>query len=316
MVRARSRVADLALTASGRLAQVAPCDDVPSGRVVELPGRGTTYLTDTGAPPGAGVQAPTVLLLHALGCTGLLTWYPSIAALRSRYRLVTFDQRWHGQGIQSPRFTLADCADDVAAVADLLGLDRVLVAGYSMGSLVAQLAWRRHPDRLLGAVLCASTTRFVDSARDPRVLRLVAERTARAAAGRLSGRAAMPWTPGADLNRWAMSQFRSTTGRRMTAATAEISMFDSTSWIGEMDVPTAVVVTARDRLIAPDRQRRLVRSLPDATSYEVEAGHAACVLGAHRFTPALLAACASVSVRSADRAARRAPGPAAVRAQP
>jgi len=69
-----------------------------------------------------------------------------------------------------------------------------------------------------------------------------------------------------------------------------------------MDVPAAVVVTARDRLIPAERQRLLARSLPDATVYEVDSGHAGCVLAATRFTPALLAACASVAVRSAARA--------------
>ena len=37
------------------------------------PGRGSTYVTDT---PGPRPDSPTIVLLHALGCTGLLTWYP------------------------------------------------------------------------------------------------------------------------------------------------------------------------------------------------------------------------------------------------
>ena len=67
--------------------------------MLELPGRGgTTYVTDT---PGPSPDSPTLVLLHALGCTGLLTWYPTIEAFSRRYRVVTLDQRWHGQGIQS-----------------------------------------------------------------------------------------------------------------------------------------------------------------------------------------------------------------------
>ena len=41
---------------------------------------------------------------------------------------------------------LADCADDVAALVDELGVTKVIAAGYSMGGPVAQLLWRRHPD--------------------------------------------------------------------------------------------------------------------------------------------------------------------------
>ncbi len=64
-----------------------------------------------------------------------------------------------------------------------------------------------------------------------------------------------------------------------------------------MDVPSAVVVTARDRLIPPARQHHMARAIPRATVYEVDAGHASCVLGAERFRPAMLAALASVSSR-------------------
>ena len=76
-----------------------------------------------------------------------------------------------------------------------------------------------------------------------------------------------------------------------------IARFDSRPWIHEVDVPTTVVLTARDRLIPPVRQVELARSIPDATVYEVDAGHAACVLAAERFRPAMLAATASVTSR-------------------
>jgi diacylglycerol O-acyltransferase len=295
------RIADLALLATGAIASVAPCVEVPEGSMVELQGRGHTYLVDTGPRrTSGGKPKPTLIFLHALACTGLLTWYPAISALREHYRVVTFDQRWHGQGIFSERFSLDDCADDAVAVADLLGIDRFVAVGYSMGSLVAQLIWRRHPDRLAGAVLCASTTRFMSSTKDPFALRLIGSRAQLAATRRVvPSRQATAWSPDVDANRWALAQFRSTSRRRVTAAGAVISRFDSSTWVGSIAVPTAVVVTAKDRLIAPQRQRLLARQIPEATVYEVDAGHACCVLRADRFTPAVQAACASVSARAA-----------------
>ena len=137
-----------------RSAVYMPFAHIPPGRVVELPGRGTTYVTDT---PGPSESSPTIVLLHALGCTGLLTWYPAIAPLSERYRVVTLDLRWHGQGIQAPEMSLYDCADDVAALADVLGIERFVAAGYSMGGAVAQRVWRQHPDRVEGLVLAATS---------------------------------------------------------------------------------------------------------------------------------------------------------------
>lgn len=301
------RIAELGWLATRRVVSVAPARDVPEGRVLALPGRGTTYVVDTGPPESANGKAPqTLVLLHALACTGLLTWYPHISALRQRYRVVTFDQRWHGQGIRSRRFTLEDCADDAAAVADELGIDRFMLAGYSMGSLVTQVAWRRHPDRVSGAVMCASTASFIIGNKDPVAARAVRDRVARAARARL--RPPRPVDPllvdFRDDNRWAIDQFRRTSYAEITGAATVLSRFDSTSWIGEMDIPAAVVVTARDRAIPPSRQRWLARQIPGATVYDVDGGHAACVMRADRFRPALLAACASVSGRIAAREPR------------
>src|SRR4051812_11934452 len=87
-----------------------PQVDLPDGRWLELPGRGRTWLTELPGPK----DAPTIILLHAVGCTGTLTWFPVMAELAKQYRVLTFDQRWHGRGIMSERFSVSDCADDVA----------------------------------------------------------------------------------------------------------------------------------------------------------------------------------------------------------
>lgn len=296
-----------ALDILGRLVRMPPVPEIPEGRLLELPGRGRTFVVDTGPPPDLGgasagqarrsaAARPTLVLLHALACTGLLTWYPCLEALRRRYRVVIFDQRWHGQGIRDGRFDLADCADDVVAVADALGVDQFVAAGYSMGTLVAQLTWRRHPDRLAGLVLCAGATHFAD---EPR--RQVAVRRAGARLAVLAERqrriAAEVLDQTVD-DRWAWRQFRATPGAAVAGAAALLARFDSRPWIGEVDVPTAVVVTARDRLIPPARQRAMARAIPGAVGYDVPAGHAACVLRADRFRPAMLAAVASVSSRA------------------
>jgi 3-oxoadipate enol-lactonase len=301
------RVAELGWRATGRLVRIPSADDIPDGELLDLPGRGQTYVIDTASVETArdnSVQPPPLFLLHALACTGLLTWYPALPELRQHYRVVLFDQRWHGQGIRSPRFTLEDCADDAAAVADALGIERFVAVGYSMGSLVAQLAWRRHPQRLAGTVLCASTTRFTGSRNDPAALRVVSAGLAAAAAKRRAHavRAVRAQPPHSEHSRWAFAQFRSTPGSGVAGAVAAISRFDSSAWIGGMDVPTAVVVTGRDRLIPPARQHALARLIPHAAVYEVDAGHASCVLRAERFTPALRSACASVAARAAAQA--------------
>ena len=65
-------------------------------------------------------------------------------------------------------------------------------------------------------------------------------------------------------------------------------------------MPTAVVVTARDRIVPVSRQLRLARAIPGASVHEVDADHAVCVTRPQLFTQALLQACWSVTAARAD----------------
>jgi pimeloyl-ACP methyl ester carboxylesterase len=80
-------------------------------------------------------------------------------------------------------------------------------------------------------------------------------------------------------------------------ATHALSGFSSHDWIGDIDVPTAVIVTKRDELVPPEQQRKLARSIPGAEIFEVDADHDACVARADLFVPALRAALESVARR-------------------
>ena len=284
-----------------------PPTEIPAGYVLDLPGRGRTYVTDVAGPPGA----PTVLLLHAVGCTGMLTWFRTIEALSTRYRVVTFDQRWHGRGITSEHFSLQDCADDVAAVVETLGLEDVVVAGYSMGSIVAQRVWRQHPDLVRGLVLCATTDRFRTSVSERafhhsmEVVMTTLRGLSRSRMVRMAARNTVDVLDlgRTDLHDWALAEFRSTSPWAVAQAVAALGRHHSRPWLRQIDVPVAVVVTRKDRVIAAERQRELARRIPGATVHEVDAGHASCVLQSDKFVPALLEALACTFARARDLAA-------------
>lgn len=283
-----------------------PAVPVPEGRMLLLPGRGRTFVTDT---PGPSPDAPAVVLLHAVGTTGRLTWFPAIPALAQRFRVVTLDQRWHGRGIGSDEFSLRDCADDVAALVAQLGLDRVIVAGFSMGSIIAQRVWRQHPRLVEGLVLCATTDRFRNTPGERAfhegleltmlALRGVSRSRSGLALARAAGRA-LDLDPD-DVREWALAEFRSTSPWAVGQAVAALGRHHSRPWLPRIDVPTAVVVTAHDKVIPPRRQLDLAHRIPGATIVDIPAGHAACVLEADVFVPALVQACATVQARTATR---------------
>jgi 3-oxoadipate enol-lactonase len=295
--------------AMGRFAKAPRPVDLPCGQLLDLPGRGRTCVIDMPGPAGA----PTLILLHALATTAALSWYPSMEELSEHYRVIAFDQRWHGRGIRCDKFVLEDCADDVTAVADALGVDRFTVVGYSMGGAVAQLVWKRHRDRVEGLVLAATARNFRGKVTErlwfgfTQVTMTRWGHGVRARADRFASTLAeLPAKLSADdpkVGPWAMTEFRSTSAWTMLAAIDEIGRFDSSAWIRRVDVPTSVIVATRDRFIPTRRQRRLAASIPGAMVYDVAGNHAALVLGAEEFVPVLVDACRSVTRRAAERAA-------------
>ena len=249
--------------------------------------------------PRVSTDAPTFLLLHSVACTGLMTWYPALEMLREFGRVVVLDQRWHGQGIASPRFLLEDCADDVAALADELGIRSFVPVGYSMGSLVAQLVWRRHRERVDGLVLCAASTAYSRASYERLATGVFA-----AMVEAFSPRPGLPAAPlpnGTEIVRhdrqWVLGQFRTTSPGAISRAIAEITRFDSTPWVHEIDVPTSVLLTLRDRVVSPRRQHWLAGEIAGAHIVPVEAGHASCTLQSDKFVPGLREAVDSVRRR-------------------
>jgi hypothetical protein len=100
---------------------------------------------------------------------------------------------------------------------------------------------------------------------------------------------------------WARDQMRRHDLTAVLEASRAVGQFSSSGWVGEIDVPTAVVVTTRDTLVSPRRQLALADAISGATAHSVDADHDAAVFGADRFVPALLEACGSVASRVATR---------------
>ncbi len=273
-------------TTQGQHAGWGPPELLPGGPL-ELPGRGTTFVRHHPAPDGA----PTVLLLHGIGVTADANWFTAYPALAERFGVVAIDHRGHGRGIRSPRrVRLADCADDAVAALDVLGVERAIPVGYSMGGPIAQLVWHRHRQRTSGLVLCATAHRFrgLEPVRDlaPSMLqRLRATAAAPGRRGRLDR----------DLRRWLAREMASTDRRRAMQAGFSLARFDASGWIGEVDVPHAVVVTRRDAAVVPARQRRLVAALPYPSVHEADIDHTGCVTRPSVFVPVLLDALTSVA---------------------
>lgn len=266
----------------------------PAKRRVALPA-GNVLVRDVSGPHGA----PTVVLLHGLGVTADINFYRCYRALGDRFRVLAFDHRGHGDGIRTRRpFRLADCADDVAAMADAVGVDRFVAVGYSMGGAVTQLLARRHPERLGGIVLCATAARFNDTPAEQvnffglgglaAVARLTPPPVRRAVAERFWMRRRSGWSD------WAIEQTSRSDLRAVLEAGAALGRFNAEGWLPDVDVPAAVVLTLGDSMVPVARQRRLAALLPGARLLAVDGDHDA-VVAVPSFSATLIDAITSVS---------------------
>jgi 3-oxoadipate enol-lactonase len=281
---------------------------VPDGRFVELPGRGTTFVREAGHTR----EGPALMLLHGWTATSALNWFPAYEALAARFRVLAVDHRGHGFGIRSTeRFRLADCADDVAALADELGIDRLIPVGYSMGGPIAQLLWHRHRDLVAGMVLCATSRNFIGRSPAERAwaggiegLAWAARATPGHVRRRIADRVLLGRVESTEVGLWARQELRRNDPRALAEAGRALARYTSREWIGEVDVPTAVVVTERDLVVHPRRQHNLAAAIPGAVAFPVPAGHDAAVSAPAVFVPALVDACGEVAARVARRTAQ------------
>jgi 3-oxoadipate enol-lactonase len=272
----------------------------PQTRLIELPGRGITRVWECAGPP----DAPVLMLIHGVTFTAELNWGKVLAPLSRHFRVVAMDLRGHGDGFPVGwRFRLEDCADDIAALAKVLAIDSFVTVGYSMGGMIAQVVYRRHSPIVSGLVLCATARNVLGSPAEK--LAALALPSAAAAiwwnpllqpvSAEILGRALLGPVDDPATATWARAQMRRTPLGTALSAVQAVCEFTSHSWISQVDVPAAVVVTTRDHIVPASRQRKLAAAIPGASIHEVNADHAVCITAPQVFAQVLLQACRSVT---------------------
>jgi 3-oxoadipate enol-lactonase len=105
---------------------------------------------------GGREDRPLVALLH--GATMDHRMFDSqLEALAEHYRVLSWDNRGHGASRPlTGNFHLEDCADDLVALLDHLGVEKAVLVGQSMGGMIAQHIYLRAPERVRAIVIIGS----------------------------------------------------------------------------------------------------------------------------------------------------------------
>jgi len=120
---------------------------------VELGDGLTVHLRDEG-PAASAEDTPAIILLHGSNAS-LHTWDGWTDRLKSKYRIIRFDQAGHGLTGPHPAdcYSLECYVDVVDQVAKNRGLEKFVLGGNSMGGGVSYAYARKHPEKLAGVVL-------------------------------------------------------------------------------------------------------------------------------------------------------------------
>ena len=220
-----------------------------------------------------------VVLLHAFPLNRSM-WEPQIAALLGECRCIVPDLRGFGNSPQSGPYSMDTYADDVIALLDALLIEQAVIAGLSMGGYVALNIWRRHRRRVRALVLAdtraaADTPEATQKRTD--LIALARSEGAAAVADKqitgLIGRSTREKQPELVDRIRSLMAGESVEGI-VGALEAMRSRPDSTPLLGDIDVPTLVVVGEEDAITPVKGARAMHGAIPGSRLEIVpEAGH-------------------------------------------
>ncbi len=224
-------------------------------------------------------DGPPVLLVHGLGGSSVGEWYQVAPKLATERRVILVDHRSHGLSpVMRNRYEVEDVADDIAGILDELGLGVVDVVGYSMGGTIAQALAHRHPRRVRRLALVATFATYPRWRRVASWLGVVLTRGWE----RLTGLGTPEVRSGYLLTshavdprhaRWLWEETHRRNPDGGAQATLAVLRFDSSQWVGRIEVETLVVIPGRDLLVPPTWQYRLAGAIPGARVAEIPDAH-------------------------------------------
>ena len=104
---------------------------------------------------GAGFPVIFVSGLNGVG----RYWRPQVPAFRSRFKVVTYDQRGMGNSDRQQRaFSIDQMAIELAELMDALEIERAHIVGLSTGGAIGQTLAIEQPQRVAKLVLCSTWT--------------------------------------------------------------------------------------------------------------------------------------------------------------
>ena len=210
-------------------------------------------------------EGPPLVLAHGFGAT-LDMWAGQIDAFSRKHQVIVYDIRGHGN-TEAPRdwssYSLDDYVEDQRELMDHLAIDAAYVGGLSMGGMIALQFALTYPERVKALLLCdtSASNRHVEGLQAGGlrgvVTRLIARDAvpASVALARYLPLEHLPQVRNAPEGVKAyVRNLRSHTALGLRGAWHTLmERPDHEDRLGEIRVPTLIIVGERDNLLAPSR---------------------------------------------------------------
>lgn len=233
---------------------------------------------------GAGPE--TIVFAHGLLWSGWM-FGPQVAALKSRYRCITYDHRGQGQSeVAATGYDMDTLTEDAAALIRALGAAPCHFAGLSMGGFVAMRLGARHPE-LIRSLMLLETSADAEPPENQRGHRLMAF-IARWLSVRLVQNQVMEIMFGPKfLTDWTRTALREECRRRLIANNrvgsnrAIFGVLDRAAVdeeIRKIAAPTLILVGDEDRATPPVKSQRISDRIANSKLVLIaDAGHTSSV---------------------------------------
>ena len=272
-------------------------DDVPNPARDDVP-----HAIQVSPSVMASEARPSMVFLHGIGgrASG---WAPiQQACANAGYSSLAWDMPGYGESPLISPYDFDGLADALAALMNAQGLQKAVLVGHSLGGMVALQMWARHPERVAGLVLAASSPAFGHGSGDFQQA-FIAQRLAPLEAGKTMAQVAeglIPTMVAPGYNGPGLAQAQacmgSITPAAYKAALGALVQFEQRAALPTITVPTLCIAGEHDRTASPTVVQRMAEKIPNA-QYQCLAGvgHLLTFEQPERFVAAVLPFLRSIS---------------------
>jgi len=225
-----------------------------------------------------------LIMIPGMGA-GHTTWFRQLPALKTHFKVVTFDPRSIGRSDRPEHpYGFRALADDVVGLMDYLGIRRAHVLGQSLGGVVAQEVAMDYPDRVIKLMLVSSTVAGGDaSLTNPALIEQFGHREGATEVdlSKVNTRKTMSVLIGLSFDKWAYR----TAMQGLSRFFVKPEMFDGLSdqlraiaghstvdRLHLIKAPTLVITGAEDRIVSPRASEMLAAGIHNAKLVMIKGG--------------------------------------------